>query len=97
SLGRRAYQELYQIGRAYIDAPQPDYARAIKYLEEAKAKAPKDALIPLALGDAHFESNKSLAYSSYREATSLDNNLVRPKVQMAVIARGSHAWEEAIA
>lgn len=96
NLRRRDYQELYQIGRAYIDAPQPDYARAIKYLEEAKVKAPKDALIPLALGDAHFEDNKSLAYRAYREATTLDANLVRPKVQLAVISRGSHAWEEAI-
>lgn len=97
NLGRRAYEELYQIGRAYIDAPQPDYGRAIKYLEEAKVKAPKDALIPLALGDAHFENNKSLAYRNYRDATTLDNTLVRPKVQLAVISRGSHAWEEAIA
>ncbi len=97
NLGRRDYQELYQIGRAYIDAPQPDYGRAIKYLEEAKVKAPKDALIPLALGDAHFENNKSLAYRNYRDATTLDNTLVRPKVQLAVISRGSHAWEEAIA
>lgn len=97
NLGRRDYEELYQIGRAYIDAPQPDYGRAIKYLEEAKVKAPKDALIPLALGDAHFENNKSLAYRNYRDATTLDNTLVRPKVQLAVISRGSHAWEEAIA
>lgn len=96
SLGRRAYEELYQIGRAYIDAPEPDYGRAIKYLEEAKAKAPNEALIPLALGDAHFENNKSLAYREYRAATTLDNSLVRPKVQLAVISRGSHAWEEAI-
>lgn len=97
NLRRRDYEELYQIGRAYIDAPQPDYGRAIKYLEEAKVKAPKDALIPLALGDAHFENNKSLAYRNYRDATTLDNTLVRPKVQLAVISRGSHAWEEAIA
>src|SRR5690606_31237217 len=40
--------------------------------------------------------NKSLAYRAYREATTLDANLVRPKVQLAVISRGSHAWEEAI-
>lgn len=96
-LRRKDYVELYHIGRAYIDAPAPNYANAIKYLDQAKLKNPKDPLISLALGDAYFNSNNaSLAYKNYREAVLLDNSLTRAKVQLAVISRGSHAWQEAI-
>ncbi|MBK1441142.1 tetratricopeptide repeat protein [Parapedobacter sp. ISTM3] len=96
-LKRRDYLELYHIGRAYIDAPQPDYQKAVEYLDQAKAKNNQDPLIPLALGDAYFGlKNNSMAYKSYRDATVLDNTLTRARVQMQVITRGSHAWQEAI-
>ncbi|WP_353182648.1 tetratricopeptide repeat protein [Parapedobacter lycopersici] len=98
SLKRRDYLELYHIGRAYVDAPTPDYQKAVEYLEQAKAKdKDSDPMIPLAMGDAYFGlKNNSMAYKSYRDATMLDNTLTRAKVQMAVIVRGSHAWQEAI-
>src|SRR5690606_30020399 len=97
-LRRRDYIELYHIGRAYIDAPEPDYQKAVEYLEQAKEKDRKsDPMIPLAMGDAYFGlKNNSMAYKNYRDATMLDNTLTRAKVQMAVIVRGSHAWQEAI-
>src|SRR5690606_6359452 len=98
-LKRRDYLELYHIGRAYIDAPEPDYQKAVEYLEQAKTKDSKNAdpMIPLAMGDAYFGlKNNSMAYKNYRDATMLDNTLTRAKLQMAVIVRGSHAWQEAI-
>ena len=97
-LKKRDYVELYHIGRAYIDAPDPDYQKAIEYLEQAKERDRKsDPMIPLAMGDAYFGlKNNSLAYKNYRDAATLDNSLTRAQVQMAVIVRGSHAWQEAI-
>lgn len=96
-LKRRDYLELYHIGRAYIDAPEPNYQKAVEYLDQAKAKNAEDPLIPLALGDAYMGlGNASKAYVGYRDAANLDNTLTRARVQMQVITRGSHAWQEAI-
>ncbi|MEC3880741.1 tetratricopeptide repeat protein [Parapedobacter sp. 10938] len=96
-LRRRDYLELYHIGRAYIDAPEPNYQKAVEYLDQAKAKNDEDPMIPLALGDAYFGlESASPAYVNYRDASLLDNTLTRAKVQLQVITRLSHAWQEAI-
>jgi len=96
-LKRRDYLELYHIGRAYIDAPEPNYQKAVEYLDQAKAKNATDPMIPLALGDAYFGlESASPAYVNYRDASLLDNNLTRARVQLQVITRLSHAWQEAI-
>jgi len=96
-LRRRDYLELYHIGRAYIDAPEPNYQKAVEYLDQAKAKNAEDPMIPLALGDAYFGlESASPAYVNYRDAALLDDNLTRAKVQLQVITRLSHAWQEAI-
>jgi len=96
-LKRKAYLELYHIGRAYIDAPEPNYQKAVEYLDQAKAKNATDPMIPLALGDAYFGlESASPAYVNYRDAALLDDNLTRAKVQLQVITRLSHAWQEAI-
>ncbi len=96
-LKRRDYLELYHIGRAYIDAPEPDYQKAVEYLDQAKAKNNTDPMIPLALGDAYFGlKSASPAYVNYRDASLLDNTLTRARVQLQVITRLSHAWQEAI-
>lgn len=96
-LKRKQYLELYHIGRAYIDAPEPNYQKAVEYLDQAKAKNAEDPMIPLALGDAYFGlESASPAYVNYRDASLLDNTLTRAKVQLQVITRLSHAWQEAI-
>ncbi len=96
-LKRKEYLELYHIGRAYIDAPEPNYQKAVEYLDQAKAKNATDPMIPLALGDAYFGlESASPAYVNYRDAALLDDNLTRAKVQLQVITRLSHAWQEAI-
>jgi len=96
-LKRKQYLELYHIGRAYIDAPEPNYQKAVEYLDQAKAKNTEDPMIPLALGDAYFGlESASPAYVNYRDASLLDNTLTRAKVQLQVITRLSHAWQEAI-
>ena len=96
-LKRKQYLELYHIGRAYIDAPEPNYQKAVEYLDQAKAKNAEDPMIPLALGDAYYGLDQaSPAYVNYRDASLLDNTLTRAKVQLQVITRLSHAWQEAI-
>lgn len=97
SLGRRDYLPLYFVGRAYIDAPQPDYTKAIEYLTQAKAKNAKDPLIPIALGDAYAglrESNQ--AYINYRDALSIDESLLAPRIGQAIISRWAQAYDVVI-
>lgn len=84
SLGKKDYLPLYYIGRAYIDAPKPDFAKAVDYLTQAKAKNAKDAMIPVSLGDALLGMKEnSQAFVNYRDALNVDPNLVKAKVQMA--------------
>ena len=95
-MGRKDYKSFLYTGRAYIDAPKPDYAQAISYLEKAKAVNAKDADIFLALGDAYRGQNKnSEAYSAYRSATELNKNLLRASVELGVINKNAKAFPEA--
>ena len=98
ALGKKDYLPLYYIGKAYVDAPKPDFAKAIDYLTQAKAKNAKDALIPVSLGDAYlgFGQKASEAFMSYRDALELDPNLVKAKVQQALITRRAFAFDEAL-
>lgn len=97
SLGKKDYLPLYYIGRAYIDAPKPDYAKAVDYLTQAKAKNPKDASIPVALGDAYLGlKDNSQAYVSYRDALNINPDLVKARVQQALITRRAFAFDEAL-
>lgn len=98
ALGKKDYLPLYYIGRAYIDAPKPDYAKAVDYLTQAKAKNAKDALVPVALGDAYIGMGQksSEAYVAYRDALNIDPNLVKAKVQQALITRRAFAFDEAL-
>lgn len=98
SLGKKDYLPLYYIGRAYVDAPKADYAKAVDYLTQAKAKNAKDANIPVALGDAYLGlKDNSQAYVSYRDALNIDPNLVKARVQQALITRRAFAFDEALA
>lgn len=97
SLGKKDYLPLYYIGRAYIDAPKADYAKAVDYLTQAKAKNAKDANIPVALGDAYLGlKDNSQAYVSYRDALGIDPDLVKARVQQALITRRAFAFDEAL-
>lgn len=98
NLKKKDYEELLEIGRAYIKAPEPDYAKALDYLTQAKAKNAKDAAIPLALGDAYRGLKEaSSAYTSYSDAIEVDPTSIRAKIGLAVIVRGAQAFDEAVA
>src|SRR5690606_37925041 len=89
------YNAYLYIGRAYINAPKPNYDTAIEYLEKAKSVNDKDAEIYLALGDAYRGQDKnSEAYSAYRTAYDLDNSQLRAKVELGVITKQAKAFQE---
>lgn len=96
SARRRSTDEWLYIGRAYLGSRNPDYKKAIESLEKAAAINSKVAEIHLSLGDAHFgDGNVNEAYRSYREALSLDANMLKAKLQMGVITKNAQAFSEA--
>ncbi|TYP94680.1 tetratricopeptide repeat protein [Sphingobacterium allocomposti] len=96
-LGKKDYLPLLYIGEAYIDAPKPDYTKAIEYLTQAKAKNEKDPSILVALGDAYAGMGESSqAFVNYRDAEYMDPNLLAPKIGQAVISRRAQAYDVVI-
>lgn len=93
-LGRKDYLPLLYIGEAYIQAPKPDYTKAIEYLTQAKEKNQKDPFILIALGDAYAGlGESSQAFVNYRDAEYMDTNLLAPKIGQAVISRRAQAYD----
>ncbi len=96
-LGKKEYEVLYYIGRGYIDAPKPDYKKAVEYLTRAKEMNAKDALIPTALGDAYAGLRESSpAFVAYRDALGIDPDLLAPKIGQAIISRRAQAYDAVI-
>src|SRR5690554_2373140 len=97
NIRKRDTEELIQIARAYMNSDNPDYTKAIEALTQAKQADPKSALVLLYLGDAYLgQKNTNDAFRSYRDALSLDKDLKRAKLQMAVITKNAKAFPEAI-
>ena len=93
---RKDYEEFLYIGRAFMNAEVPNYKSALIYLNKAKAIQPNDAQVLLSLGDAYFgEGNTNEAYSAYRNAYDADSTVLRAKLQLGVITKGSKAFQEA--
>ena len=96
-LKKKDIEEYIFIGRAYTFSLKPDYKKAIEYLTKAKLINSQDPQLNLALGNAYFgDKNQNEAYSSYRNAYSLDNTLIRAKMQLGVLLKGAKAYTEAI-
>ena len=83
------------IGNAYIDAPKPNYDKALEYLETAKQMNDKDAYVYLALGDVYRgQKRNSEAYSAYRTAFDYNKSLLRAKIELGVINKMAKAFQE---
>lgn len=96
-LKRREYLPLLYIGEAYINAPEPDYTKAVEYLTQAKEKNEKDPNIFIALGDAYAGMGESSqAYVNYRDAEYMDPNLLAPKIGQSLISRRAQAYDVVI-
>lgn len=90
-------EELIYISRAYLNADNPDFSKAIENAKLAVASDVKSARAYLVLGDAQL-ANKNIndAYVAYRSAYELDNTLYQAKIQLAVITRNAQAYPEAM-
>lgn len=96
-LKKKDIEEYILIGRAYTISTKPDYKKALEYLNKAKLINPEDAQLNLAFGNAYFgDKNQNEAYSSYRKAYSIDNTLIRAKMQLGVLLKGAKAYTEAV-
>lgn len=96
---KKDYLELYFTARAYLDAENPDYGKALNYLRQAVQRSGKkiDPLVHLAMGDAYLGAGDgSAAYVAYRDASTINPDLTKADIQKAVIIRNSRAWSEAI-
>jgi predicted Zn-dependent protease len=90
----------YVIGRAYLDIKEPDYAKAIQYIAKSEEYYGKkvDPRVLIAKGDAYLGvQNNSTAYRFYEDALDLNPNLIRGKLNQALIIRAARAYEESIA
>ena len=92
---RKDFEEFLYIGRAYLNAEVPNYKSALLFLNKAKAIMPNDAQVLLSLGDAYYgDGNVNEAYSAYRNAYDADKSVLRAKLQLGVITKGSKAFQE---
>ena len=90
-------EELIYISRAYLNAENPDFSKAVENAKLAVASDTKSARAYLVLGDAQYANkNTNDAYVAYRTAYDLDNTLYQAKVQLAVITRNAQAFPEAM-
>jgi|SRR5690554_1685741 len=97
NIKRRDTEELIQVGRAYINSDNPNYKKAIEFLNRAVQADSKSAVALMFLGDAYLgDKNTNDAFRSYRDALSLDKDLKRAKLQLAVITKNAKAFPEAI-
>lgn len=93
---RKDFEEFLYIGRAFLNTETPNYASALLFLNKAKEIQPNDAQVLLSLGDAYYGEGKiNDAYSAYRNAYDADNSVLRAKLQLGVITKGSKAFQEA--
>jgi len=93
---RKDFEEFLYIGRAFLNADVPNYVSALLFLNKAKAIQSNDAQVLLSLGDAYYgQGNVNEAYSAYRNAYDADNSVLRAKLQLGVITKGSKAFQEA--
>jgi lipopolysaccharide biosynthesis regulator YciM len=94
---KKEFEELMYVGKAYTNATNPDFKKALEYLNKAKAINPTDAQVQLALGDAYYgDKNQNEAYAAYRNAYATDASLIRAKMQLGVLLKGAKAYPKAI-
>lgn len=95
--GKKAAEAQIFISRAYMNADNPDFSKAVEAAKAAVAADGKSALAKLTLGDAQYgNKNSNDAYGAYREAFELDKTLFKAKLQLAVITRNAQAFPEAV-
>jgi len=88
---------LNAIGRANVDAKAGNLEYAVKVLEEALQRDPKNADIALNLGNAYRKKDPGQgggrAYEKYKEASNVNPNFAYPYVRIAKLFETQGQWD----
>jgi tetratricopeptide (TPR) repeat protein len=88
---------LNAIGRANVDAKEGNLEYAVKVLEEALVRDPKNADIALNLGNAYRKKDPGQgggkAYENYKLAAQLNPNFAYPYVRIAKLFETQKQWD----
>ena len=88
---------LNAVGRANVDAKEGNLEYAVKVLEEALVRDPKNADIALNLGNAYRKKDPGQgggkAYENYKLATQINPNFAYPYVRIAKLFETQKQWD----
>lgn len=85
------------IGRAITDAKDADYDYAVRLLEDAVAKEPKNTEALLQLGNAYRKKGKGegggQAFATYKKALEVNPNFAPASYRLAMLFESQKNWE----
>ncbi|MFN8290406.1 MAG: hypothetical protein U0U70_09125 [Chitinophagaceae bacterium] len=85
------------IGRAINDAKDADYQYAVRLLEDASAKDPKNTETLLQLGNAYRKAGKGegggQAFATYKKALEVNPNFAPASFRLAMLFQSQKNWE----
>lgn len=85
------------IGRAITDSKNGDFAYAIRLLEDAASKDPKNTETLLQLGNAYRKARPGegggLAFQTYKKAIEINPGFVAPYLRLAKLFESQKNWE----
>lgn len=85
------------IGRAITDSKNGDFSYAIRLLEDAASKDPKNTETLLQLGNAYRKARPGegggLAFQTYKKAIEINPNFVAPYLRLAKLFESQKNWE----
>lgn len=85
------------IGRAIVDTKGADYNYAIRLLEDATAKDPKNVEALVQLGNAYRKAKPGegggLAFQSYKKAIDVNPGFVAPYLRLAKLFESQKNWD----
>ena len=95
-MGKKSTKEFIYIAQAFANSFNPNYEKAAEYAKKAIAINHKLPLAHLVLGDALYNlDDANGAYSAYRNAFDYDNDLLRAKLNLAIIVKKAWAFFQA--
>lgn len=85
------------IGRALIDAKGSDYKYAVRLLEDAASKDPKNPEILLQLGNAHRKAGEGFgggpAFQAYKKALEVNTSYAPASLRLAQLFESQKNWD----
>lgn len=85
------------IGRAITDTKNGDFAYAIRLLEDAASKDPKNTETLIQLGNAYRKARPGegggLAFQTYKKAIEVNSSFVGPYMRLAKLFESQKNWE----